>query len=79
MLSYHPRDRYPSAEKVSHVLTAQSNSFASNLISRLRTLVVAPGDSSANSSAKEVVKPVVSQADSNISRLKTQTFSGSDK
>ena len=75
MLSYHPRDRYPSAEKVSQVLTAQSNSFASNLISRLRTLIVAPGDSRANSSSKEVSNPVFSQANSNISRLKTQTFS----
>ncbi|MDJ0635720.1 MAG: serine/threonine-protein kinase [Xenococcaceae cyanobacterium MO_188.B29] len=75
MLSYHPRDRYPSAEKVSQVLTAQSNSFASNLISRLRTLVVAPGDSHANSNSKEIVKPVVAQANSNISRLNTQPFS----
>ena len=75
MLAYHPRDRYPSAEKVSQALTAKSNSFASSLISRLRTLVVAPGDPHTESNSAEAISSLISQVKNNISRLKTQTFS----
>ena len=75
MLAYHPRDRYSSAEKVSQVLTAKSHSFASSFISRLRTLVVAPGDPHSEYNFTEAISSFVSQINSNISRLKTQTFS----
>ena len=75
MLSYHPRDRYPSAAKVSQALTAKSHSFASSFISRLRTLVVAPGDLDSEYSSTEAISSFVSRVNSNISRLKTQTFS----
>ena len=75
MLAYHPRDRYASAEKVSQALTAKSPFFASGFLSRLRTLVVAPGDSHSKDSSIEAISSLVSQVSSHISRLKTQTFS----
>lgn len=75
MLAYHPRDRYSSAEKVSQALTVKSNFLVSNLISRLQTLVVAPGDPQSEFNLNEVPNSIVSEGNNNISRLKTRNFS----
>ena len=75
MLAYHPRDRYSSAEKVSQALTAKSPFFASSFLSRLRTLVVAPGDPHTKNGSTEAISSLVSQVSDHISKLKTQTFS----
>lgn len=44
MLAYKPCDRYQSADRVRQVLTKENNSIVNSFISRIRTLVVAPGD-----------------------------------
>ncbi len=44
MLADKPRDRYQSAERVRQVLSKPENSILTSFISRVRTMVVAPGD-----------------------------------
>ena len=44
MLSDKPRDRYQSAERVRQVLSKPENSILTSFISRVRTMIVAPGD-----------------------------------
>ncbi len=44
MLAYKPCDRYQSADRVRQVLTKENNSIVNSFISRIRTLIVAPGD-----------------------------------
>ncbi len=88
MLSYHPRDRYDSAEKVSQVIINKSPSLVSSMISRIRTLVVAPRNFSTNSSSLKTSSSSTSQTNksqtnknvtkpnpSNISRQVTQFVS----
>lgn len=69
MLAYHPRDRYSSAEKVSQALIAKSHSLISSMISRLRTLVVAPGDTQANSNSSKTSSASVSKVNRNVARF----------
>lgn len=76
MLAYRPRNRYQSAAQIRQVLEAENDSndsIISSLISRIRTLVVAPGDNE-NSSIRPVSQ-VVSQVRSNISRITTRAIS----
>ncbi len=47
MLAYRPRDRFSSAAKVRQALETESSSLISSVISRIRTLVVAPADNEA--------------------------------
>jgi serine/threonine protein kinase len=44
MLAYQPCDRYQSADQIRQVLTKENNSIVNSFISRIRTLIVAPGD-----------------------------------
>ncbi len=44
MLADKPGDRYPSADRILQILSSQENSIFSNLISRCRTMIVAPGN-----------------------------------
>jgi serine/threonine protein kinase len=44
MLAYKPSDRYSSADRVRQVITKENNSIINSFISRIRTLIVAPGD-----------------------------------
>ncbi len=44
MLADKPGDRYPSADRILQILSNQENSIFSNLISRCRTMIVAPGN-----------------------------------
>jgi serine/threonine-protein kinase len=73
MLAYHPRDRYQSATKVRQVLEAENNSLLGNLISRIRTLVVAPKDDTPDNS-QVGIKSALSKANQQISRVKTQAI-----
>ncbi len=82
MLSYLPRDRYQSAEKVRQVLEAENNSIISNFISRIRTLIVAPADhepETNNTTRQYSVSRVISQVNSNISRLSTRAIEFSSR
>ncbi|BAZ44635.1 serine/threonine protein kinase [Chondrocystis sp. NIES-4102] len=45
MLAYKPCDRYQTAAQLRQVLTKENNSVVNSFISRIRTLVVAPGNS----------------------------------
>ena len=67
MLAYRPRDRYSSAAKVRQALETEGSSLISSVISRIRTLVVAPGDESTT----DLTRPV-SRA---ISRVTTRAIS----
>ena len=44
MLAYKPGDRYQSADQIIQVLDKEKNSVTNSFISRLRTLILAPGD-----------------------------------
>ena len=44
MLAYRPRDRYQSAAKVRQALTKKQDSRVNSFISRMKTLIVAPGN-----------------------------------
>ena len=79
MLAYHPRDRYPSVAKISQALATEYNSFLSSFISRLRTLVFAPGNPQGDYDFTEAVSSILVQANSNISQLKTQTLTASSQ
>lgn len=82
MLSYLPRDRYQSAAKVRQVLETENNSIISNFISHIRTLIVAPADNETetnNSTRQYAVSRVISQVNSNISRLSTRAFEFSSR
>ena len=74
MLAYRPRDRYHSASEVRQVLASDNNSFVSSFISRIRTLVVAPGNQENDSSINPVSR-VFSQVNSNISHLTDRAIS----
>jgi serine/threonine-protein kinase len=74
MLAYRPRDRYQSVAKVRQVLEAENNSLLGNLISRIRTLIVAPKDNSIESSSVAEHKQISTITNSYISRLKTQAI-----
>ena len=77
MLAYQPRDRYQSAEKVRQVLLKEQDSVVSTFISRLKTLIVAPGnneaadDSDFTSKLHGAVDTVRTKA-TNLSRQTTQ-------
>ena len=58
MLAYRPRDRYSSAAKVRQALETANNSLISSVISRIRTLVVAPGDYEADDSTHTITRTV---------------------
>lgn len=63
MLAHRPRDRYSSAAKVRQALETANNSLVSNslvssVISRIRTLVVAPGDREDDGSAHPISRTV---------------------
>ena len=82
MLAYLPRDRYQSAEKVRQVLETENNSIISNFISRIRTLIVAPADDEPeenNSTRLYSVSRVISQVNSNISRITTRAIDFSSR
>ena len=82
MLAYLPRDRYQSAEKVRQVLETENNSIISNFISRIRTLIVAPADNEAkenNRTRQYSVSRVISQVNSNISRITTRAIDFSSR
>jgi serine/threonine-protein kinase len=74
MLAYHPRDRYSTAAQVQQALEKGNLSLVSSLISRIRTLVVAPGNPEADKK-DHPVSQAISQVNSNISRLKTLSVS----
>ena len=44
MLAYKPCDRYQSADQIIQVLAKEKNSVTNSFISRIRTLILAPGD-----------------------------------
>ena len=72
MLADKPGDRYGSADRVLQVLTKENDSPVSSFISRVRTLIVAPGNSddfNSNSSGS-----FRSRTYSNISRLNTKVI-----
>ena len=84
MLAYLPRDRYQSAEKLRQVLEAENNSIISNFISRIRTLIVAPADNQTENNSdcntrQYSVSRVVSQVNSNISRVTTRAVDFSSR
>ena len=64
MLAEKPGDRYQSAERVLQVLSQDRNSLVNSLFSRVRTLVLAPGNSEDSN--------LTSQVQTNISRVKTR-------
>jgi serine/threonine protein kinase len=74
MLAFRPRDRYQSVTKVRQVLEAENNSLLGNLISRIRTLIVAPKDDSIEASPVAENKKISTQTNRYISRLKTQAI-----
>jgi serine/threonine-protein kinase len=74
MLAYHPRDRYQSAEQVRKALESHQSSIVSNIVSRIRTLIVAPGNPETSENSAHPLSQIVSQVNSNISRIKTKAI-----
>ena len=70
MLAYRPCDRYQSADKVHQQLSKENNSRVNSFISRVRTLIVAPGNSENTASPTSFA----SQIHSHISRLSTRAM-----
>ena len=70
MLANKPGDRYQSANKVSQILSKESNSIVNSFISRIRTLVVAPG----NNENSAHTTNFTSQIYGNISRITTKAM-----
>ncbi|MDJ0572029.1 MAG: serine/threonine-protein kinase [Pleurocapsa sp. MO_192.B19] len=70
MLAYKPCDRYQSADRVRQVLSKENNSVVNSFISRIRTLVVSPGDND------DPTYPTnfISEIHSNISRISTKSM-----
>ncbi len=83
MLAYLPRDRYQSAEKVRQILETENNSIISDLISRIRTLIVAPADNEPeennNGTRLYYASHIISQVNSNISRITTRAIDFSSR
>lgn len=77
MLAYHPRDRYQSASEIANVLNSQQGTLVNSLISRIRTLIVAPKNNFADNERKETERftPITSKINTNITRLKTRAIS----
>jgi serine/threonine-protein kinase len=73
MLAYRPRDRYQSAAKVRQILETENNSLLGNLISRIRTLIVAPKNDTIDNS-KVSINRIFTQTNHQISRIKTQAI-----
>lgn len=75
MLAYQPRDRYQSAEKIRQVLTKENHSIVNSLISRIQTLILAPGD------RQEPIKSsnFTSKLSDSVSRVKTQAVNISQR
>jgi serine/threonine protein kinase len=74
MLAYNPRDRYDSAAKVRQVLEKESLSPISSIISHIRTLVVAPGDSAQQVLPHRETHNSSSSSNQVISRLSTKAL-----
>ncbi|BAU67225.1 serine/threonine protein kinase [Stanieria sp. NIES-3757] len=74
MLAYHPRDRYQSARQVIKALEANQISIVSNFVSKIRTLIVAPGNPETQTNPNRPLSKIASQVNTNISRLKTQAL-----
>ncbi|MDJ0532005.1 MAG: serine/threonine-protein kinase [Xenococcaceae cyanobacterium MO_207.B15] len=74
MLAYRPRDRYKSATEVKEALNKEQSFAVADFISRLRTLIVAPKDSTTKNSS-----PATSSYKSNIARLKNSLVSNLSK
>ncbi|HHP7231568.1 MAG TPA: protein kinase [Xenococcaceae cyanobacterium] len=77
MLAYRPRDRYASAAEVREALTREPNVLVIDLISRLRTLIVAPKDTATISSAttnryQDNVASLPNNLATQITQIKTQ-------
>ncbi len=70
MLAYKPCDRYQSADRVRQVLSKESNSVVNSFISRIRTLVVSPGDNDDSTYPTNFI----SEIHSNISRISTKSI-----
>lgn len=70
MLAYRPCDRYQSADKVRQQLSKENNSKINSFISRVRTLIVAPGAPENTASPTSFA----SQLHSQISRLSTKAI-----
>lgn len=84
-LAYHPRDRYASAAEIRKALKKEQNFTVASFISRLRTLIVAPKDSTtANSSTsttsyKNNIARLPSTFTSHLTQIKTQVVKISSK
>lgn len=69
MLAEKPSDRFQSADRVLEALSKDRNSFVNSLISRVRTLVLAPGNPDDSG--------FTSKIQTNISRIRTKAFTNS--
>ncbi len=82
MLAYNPRDRYQSASEIANVLNTQQGTLVNSLISRIRTLIVAPKNNFADSNnSREGVEttklftPLTSRINTKIAQIKTRAIS----
>ena len=69
MLAYRSCDRYQTAREILQVLLAGNNSFINSVISRMRTLVVAPGDREDGSNS--TLSQICTSTNSSMSRIIT--------
>lgn len=74
MLAYQPCDRYQSADKIRQVLSKENSSLVNSFISRIRTLIVAPGDEENEDNTAACPTNFTSQVYSNISRFHTESI-----
>ena len=83
MLAYNPRDRYQSAAEIIAVLKSQPGTSVNSLISRIRTLIVAPNnhslddnrDSDRSQRTQQFTQQLTSRIDTGITRIRTRAIS----
>ena len=81
MLAYKPCDRYQSAEEIIKILDKEPNFAANSFISRIRTLILAPGredSSDARESDRQAYSSSNRHQSSNISKQITRIPSAAD-
>ena len=77
MLAEKPGDRYQSADRVLQVLSQEHYSPVNNFISKIRTLVVAPGDQ--ESSDNSIFSNFPTKLHSSISQIRTKAVKASQQ
>ena len=81
MLAHNSRDRYQSASEIANVLNERQDTSVNSLISRIKTIIVAPKNSFSENNLSDRVATtrqftrLTNKLDTNITRIKTRAIS----